>query len=328
MIVPHHPENLAVYDGSGSASVPGATAFTDSARSVIAYLNEHTPLTDWSVARIFDDEQVFVHVYHEQFFDDNARMDWNQTFCKRMVAGAAHVVPNTREDPDYSGLEISHQIGSYAGYMIPDENGNVFGVLCGGRREPLEGREHVDEDLLKMLSGLLASQLRLARDVDRERERAALAEARAHTDPLTGLLNRRGWMQNVENAQQRISAFGDPIAVAIVDLDNLKSVNDTHGHGAGDAFLIRAAHALQEAAGTKDRVARIGGDEFAILAHGVSSKTISAYFERFSDALSQARVPASIGFSLGMPHDEMMQLAIDIADAAMYAEKAERRSHQ
>ncbi|MEV8338455.1 GGDEF domain-containing protein [Leucobacter sp. NPDC077196] len=301
----------------------GALSFTQSAERVVAYLNEHTPLTDWSVSRVTNGEQIHVHVHHDQVISVGDRVDWHESFCSRMSAGAAHVVPDSRQDPQYADLRASQRVGSYAGYTIRDDDGALFGVLCGVRETPLTEGETVDEELIRLLSELLASQLELSRGIDRERRRIAIADALAHTDALTGLLNRRGWNRVLADAQERVDAFGDPVSVAIIDLNGLKGVNDTQGHVAGDRLLTQAAEALNAATTQVHRVARIGGDEFAILANGVTTREAASHFARFNAELENAGVSAAMGVAAAVPGLATLADAVALADRAMYERKPE-----
>lgn len=312
-------------DLSSQLGFSGASSFTESANVVVRYLNEKTPLSDWSVTRVINDEQVFVHVEHGGDRSIGDRVAWDRTFCKQMVAGGAHIVADSAQDPTYAELGRSANVRSYAGYTITDDQGELFGVLCGTRREPLALDETVDQDLVHLLSQLLSLQLQMARRIDHERRQAAIAEAEANTDPLTGLLSRRGWGRILEDIQTRIDAFGDPVGVAVVDLDDLKVINDAQGHQAGDARIVALGRALSAAAGQGHRIARIGGDEFVILAHGVSAHTAESHFAGFTRAIEEAGIRASLGFSVGRAGDVRMEAALHEADAQMYRQKSERK---
>lgn len=306
------------------SALSGARSFTESAELVVAYLNAHTPLTDWSVSRVSEGEQVHIHVHHEQVLMIGDRVDWEESFCSRMAEGASHIVRDSRTDSDYSGLQAAEDVGAYAGYTIRDDRGGMFGVLCGVRPAPLLPEETVDEQLVRLLSELLSTQLDLSRRVDRERRQNALAEALAESDALTGVLNRRGWDRLVADAQERVDGFGDAVAVAVVDLDGLKSLNDRDGHAAGDELIRRAADALRNACTRSASVARYGGDEFVILANGVTRSGAATHFERFDRALAEAGVSASLGFAAAEPGRTTLDEAIDAADRMMYRRK--RRS--
>lgn len=306
--------------------VNGADLFSSSAQRIVDYLNAHTPIPDWSVSRIAGGEQVHVHVHHEEFIDVGDRVPWSDTFCRRMTGGAAHVVPDSHADPDYAGLPDAQSIRSYAGFPITDDDGSTFGVLCGAGLKPLAGGQTVDEDLIGLMSELLSTQLIMSRALDRDRRAAEIAEALANTDSLTGLVNRRGWDLLVADAQERINAFGDPVAIGVIDLDGLKAINDAEGHDAGDALLRQAAAALRSVAGPTDRVARYGGDEFAILTNNRAVADLPAHFDQFIATMSDHGVKASLGFSLSGPGIMSLNEAFAKADADMYAAKQSRRA--
>ncbi len=304
----------------------GAELFTAAAMRAVDYLNANTPLADWSVSRVADGEQIHLHVHHEALIDAGDRVEWTETFCSRMAVGAAHVVRDSLADPEYADLALAQRVGAYAGFPIIDDTGAMFGVLCGVNPAPLSASAMVDEPLVELISELLSSQLALARRVDRERRARVLAEAFAQTDSLTGLMNRRGWDLVVRDAQERIDAFGDAVAVAVFDLNKLKQANDRDGHVAGDDLLRRAGRALDAASAPGDRVARYGGDEFVVLANGVPAGALAAHFGAFETALAAVGVSASFGYAATIPAVTGIAEAFELADAAMYEHKRQRHS--
>lgn len=304
----------------------GVDLFTSSAQRVVDYLNSHTPLTDWSVTRVAGGEQVHLHVHGEVGVEPGMRVDWNDTLCRRMVDGAAPVVVDTLADPDYSDHAYAGLIRAYAGVPLTDDTGEMFGVLCGFGIEPLTSTEEIDGDLVALMGGLLSTQLVAARTADRGRRDVEIAEALAQTDPLTGLTNRRGWDALVADAEQRMNAYGDLVAVAVIDLDGLKAVNDSEGHAAGDRLIAAAANALAGVAHEGDRVARYGGDEFAVLANSVAVADLPEHVGAYTRALEAAGIGASMGWAIGSPSVTSVADAFIGADRAMYMNKTERKA--
>jgi len=307
---------------------PDLKAFAASAESVVDYLRAHTCLTDWSVSRVDGIEQVHLHVSGDQLLRVGDRVPWGDTFCRRMLAGAASVVVDSLRDDDYADLAAAQDVRSYAGVPIREDDGSLFGTLCGTGAEPIASVEDVDTDLLHVFADLLSSQLHLVRAAARHHGSAVAAAALANTDALTGLLNRRGWDIVVADAEERVAALGEHGGVVVIDLDGLKAVNDTRGHQAGDQLLRTAAEALRGATRTGDAVARYGGDEFVVYADGVPIAGLEAVAQRYASAIEHAGVAASVGAAPVVPTLEhgCVVRAIAEADAIMYAAKRARRS--
>jgi len=152
----------------------------------------------------------------------------------------------------------------------------------------------------------------------RERQREALTRL-SFTDPLTDCLNRRGF----EEAVERAVGDGRQFALVTLDLDDLKAINDGHGHAAGDAVLCAAVRTLHEVVRPTDSVGRLGGDEFAILLPDAPTDVAARVLDRAVLALSIA-APASFGLASyprdGTTGDELFSHA----DAAVYGAKAAR----
>ncbi len=301
----------------------GADLFSASAKRIVDYLNANTPIPAWSVSRIAGGEQVHVHSHPEGILDVGLRVPWNDTFCIRMLNGASRLVLDSQADPAYADHPDASGVRAYAGFPIIDDDGSTFGTLCGVGPEPISDGDAVDAHLIELMGELLSSQLALSRSADRDRRAAEIAEALAQRDALTDLTNRRGWDMLVADAQQRVDAYGDPVAVAVIDLDGLKTVNDTHGHHAGDELLRTAGNALTQACGSGDRVARYGGDEFAVLSNNVAVADLPAHFGVFIDAMAARGVGASMGYAATGPGASVID-AFARADSEMYADKQSR----
>lgn len=171
----------------------------------------------------------------------------------------------------------------------------------------------------RMLSTIAAGERTAA---DRSAE-AAAAYALATRDALTGLANRRGWQIALDAEDQRARRYGRALSALVVDLDGLKQLNDSDGHQAGDTALAACAQVLAGLCRPGDAVARIGGDEFAVLAVECDVVSARALTIRLREALRSAGVTASIG-SATRRVGEDLATTVQRADQAMYRMKQHR----
>ena len=145
---------------------------------------------------------------------------------------------------------------------------------------------------------------------------------RAERDPLTGLLNRSSFDERLEHALREAPGS---LAVAFIDLDGFKAVNDRLGHAAGDARLCRAARAITGACRDGDFAARVGGDEFAV-ALVTEAHDLGEIAARFDRALREAGVAGSVGAARSARGRAARPAALlQQADLRMLAVKAARR---
>jgi diguanylate cyclase (GGDEF)-like protein len=146
----------------------------------------------------------------------------------------------------------------------------------------------------------------------------------ADHDPLTNLLNRRSFVQRLDAEVARSRRYERPLALVIFDLDELKTVNDTHGHAAGDAALQRVADALRSTIRSGDNAFRIGGDEFAVILPEATERDARSAAERIA---AELQLGASFGVAVCERGCDAGVLLRE-ADDAMYRMKRRRRAHE
>jgi diguanylate cyclase (GGDEF)-like protein len=161
------------------------------------------------------------------------------------------------------------------------------------------------------------------------RHRSRELEAQANTDPLTGLYNLRYLQRQLHHLLDLSKRYEQSFAVLLMDIDGLKRVNDAHGHAAGDRLLMQVAMAITRSIRSVDTAARIGGDEFSVLAPHQDAAHGTQLGERLASAVegevAAPDVPAvsiSIGVVACPEHGDDPEALMDIADRAMYKAKA------
>ncbi len=146
--------------------------------------------------------------------------------------------------------------------------------------------------------------------------------AEAHFDSLTGLLNRNGFGIAAARERAATQRRGEPLAVAIIDLDDFKLVNDRGGHAAGDRLLVELAGVWSTSLRAGDLLARFGGDEFVLLLPGASEDEAYTFLERLATAHPARWTAGAVLHS----SEETLEQAMGRADERLYAAKERRRN--
>jgi diguanylate cyclase (GGDEF)-like protein len=157
-------------------------------------------------------------------------------------------------------------------------------------------------------------------------------EQQVSFDSLTSLYNRRYFDAELDRWSWRVRRYGGQYGLLYIDADDLKPINDRHGHNAGDAVLKAIAQTLRENVRKSDVAARIGGDEFGILLDSIAPENVAGRAERLTELVKKLRIPyrgallmtqISVGHTMIEPGVRPADLILR-ADRAMYEAKAEK----
>ena len=227
--------------------------------------------------------------------------------------GKLQNVADGRLDPRFYGPSEIRSV-----LCVPLQLGDERIGALGVESVRLAAFSREDEDLLTAVSHQVAAAVRVAK-------LHQAAKTAAATDPLTGLPNRRSFFQRLE--RELAGRDGAPLTVAIVDANGLKALNDGYGHAAGDEALVRVGAILQGGVRDGDLVARIGGDEFAVLFAGAPILTAERIVRRLAERIAHSTL--SLGHHLptiawGVADadvDSTVDALVEAADRAMYRQK-------
>lgn len=236
--------------------------------------------------------------------------------------------------PDARGADTVHGAMRYAA-DIP-----VL-VLTGSGSEQI-GQSSIDAGVQDFIPKTELMSANLPRSIDfaiRRKQKLRDTEQSAMRDPLTGLVNRAGLLQYLSRATARARRQGGGFAIAFLDLDGFKAINDRYGHAAGDEVLVTVAKRARSIARANDTLARLGGDEFVFLLDGCFTRAKARQgASRFSAIISKpivlgedlgsAHVSVSASFGLAVcPKDSLdAQELLSVADQGMYENKRERKT--
>jgi diguanylate cyclase (GGDEF)-like protein len=286
---------------------------------------------------LIDDDRLqfrYTQAQFKNFRADHYDLDWAETYeegLARLFSG------------DYSACLLDYQLGARDGLELIHE------AVAKGCRTPIifltaESSENVDIQAMNsgaldyLVKGeitprMLERSLRYALKLDETL--GALRELATH-DQLTGLLNRREFDRLLAEEIERARRFKHPLALVMGDIDHFKEINDSRGHQAGDAVLQEVARRLSAGLRSVDRLARIGGEELAMILMETDRAAALDAAQRAGAALERAPIAANGGaavrvtMSFGvavMPHDaDSVEALMAAADKALYAAKARGRN--
>jgi diguanylate cyclase (GGDEF)-like protein len=234
--------------------------------------------------------------------------------------GQPHIVQDVQADSRYIGLD--EKVRSELAFPLISR-GHVVGVLNAESQHP-DAFSEADVALMSAVGSQLASALEVAQLHDRLKREAS-------HDPLTRLNNRRHFLERIQQEITRAQAAGESFSIVFLDVDQLKRINDTYGHLAGDALLREVSNALMDAVRGEDVVARYGGDEFVVLLPATPAAAAASVAQRIADGIARHRFMAGRellqipGVSLGLanfPQDGgTAEQLLEAADATLYRQK-------
>ena len=243
--------------------------------------------------------------------------------------GAVAVHPRPIREPGLREEAAERGLRDAVTAILPGPRNAIGALLVGNRVGGAGTFDAEDGRLLEALANQAAVALEKARLIDRLRMEVAERRIQALYDRLTGLGNRRWFLEELAGAIE--ARPGGGLAVFLLDLDRFKEINDTLGYEAGDRLLLEVSERLVATTAGTGMVARLGGDEFAVLSRGVGDPgAAAALAERLWAALDppvrmdgiDLEVSASVGIACWPEHGDDPDLLLRRAEVAMYQAKA------
>ncbi len=258
---------------------------------------------------------------------DPVSVEVDSPLIQRMVTTREVMVLDASTVGDPLLRKLMEESGVPASVVAPlFASGEFLGVIAANFSKDAAPATIHDADLHERLCGLADQASTAIQNLE-------LLEKVSHMawhDALTGLPNRRLFEDRVEQELVRSRRVGEPVCMFFVDLDNFKTVNDTYGHATGDLLIQQVAQRLVDTVRSQDTVARVGGDEFAILLPGlVDQQSINQLAERTLDAMhtpfeifsEEVTTSASVGIAIAPEHGDTYDDLLNRADEAMYRAK-------
>lgn len=278
---------------------------------------------------MLDETRQFARVtrYHDTRGGKNAREETQfsileaRNLREMQLSGEPVIIADTQAYAGWVHTEAGAWIRSVLGVPIKVKQ-EVIGFLNISRAEPNSFRQKDAERLQAFVNyaGIAMENAHLYEEV----RRLAL------TDPLTGIFNRTFFQAELVRLE---GSRALPVSIIVVDLDNMKLTNDTLGHTVGDELLRITAQALQDIFRSDEIIARIGGDEFAVLLPGIDEIKINEVVMRIHEKMrshntGHPELPIQLSVGAATSKENSLIAAFTLADQRMYAEKSKHKNIQ
>ena len=266
----------------------------------------------------------------------------DQAICKFTVESKQILMINdTLADPRVAKLPTvmaAPRFRAYAGHPLVDAEGTCVGTFCVFDLKPREWAP-IDRQALIDIAALVQREVfsdQVSNAHSALTSKLGIARREALMDPLTHLWNRRGASVLLKAAFASADQRGAPLALALLDLDNFKRINDTRGHQAGDEALRRVASRLLSTVRGDDAICRLGGDEFLVLMADTDAAIATRVAERMRHAITDSPVPTrdgpisvsvSVGCTVRQPRETTaVDALLERADQALMESKTAGRN--
>lgn len=248
--------------------------------------------------------------------------------------GSPNLVISDWMMPRMDGLTLCRKIRKL------EKSGYIYFIILtakGGKEDVIEGLEAGADDFLTKPFNReeLKCRTRIGERIVKLEQKI---QELANTDALTGVLNRRAFMERMGQETVRAVRESSPFSFILADIDHFKNVNDTHGHQAGDLVLQRFSNRLAASRRPYDFLGRYGGEEFVVCLPGAGRAQAGSVAERMrreiegmevrlADSMQSVRITASFGTATRATESEdSVELLVKRADDALYRAKAEGRN--
>ena len=264
-----------------------------------------------------------------------------RTLCHyAIVTEVPLVLDDVTQEVVFRDVPIVQSLGvrAYIGIPLVTEGGQVIGSFCAVDFKPKQWSERDIDiltdlarstmreiDLRRLVQELASTNAQLVEQMETITALNQKLEVLSTIDALTGLNNRRAFEDSLAQELALVDRRSTPLSLVIVDVDHFKIINDTYGHATGDKVLQAIAALLTQSARAIDVVARIGGEEFAVILPNTDAASASVVAERMRAAVANdAELNMSLTISLGIATLLKQETASSLfvrADKAMYAAK-------
>ncbi|MBO6757972.1 MAG: diguanylate cyclase [Roseibium sp.] len=297
----------------------------------------HFDLPFGIIGHIIDDRYTVVRVECPNGEIDAGRsFSLGETYCAHTVRADAPVAINHTAQSELAGHPCYGAFGleSYIGAPIlvdGERYGTVNFTSPTPRKRPFT---QTDIEIIRQFADWIGHEIARQKDHEALMHAQLRLERIASTDDLTGISNRRAFLERAATEVARFRRTHQPFTAVMMDIDHFKSINDTYGHATGDAVLKQFAETVGGALRAIDVFGRLGGEEFCMLLHNTQIEEALVVAERVREMVTdqcrlagiKERITCSMGLAIALPGDVDFSSILHRADNALYDAKASGRN--
>jgi diguanylate cyclase (GGDEF)-like protein len=207
---------------------------------------------------------------------------------------------------------------------VRSADGSLFGTLCAIHPDPQDPAIVNDLPLFNMFGTMIEKLIEYERRIQAAGKDALASRLDQLKDPMTGFPDRIAWEEALEKEELRVQRLQEPVAVVILDLEDLTSTNATVGRAIGDSLLRQFANALRDCLPTWALPFRLGGEEFAILLQNTDPSTAREFLTLIRTKMEKEMISVSTGIAMRNPKKGLAE-AWELALLEMYSDKQRNR---
>ncbi|WP_333003135.1 GGDEF domain-containing protein [Vibrio coralliilyticus] len=326
-ITNNEDERLAIKDKLLMALLPLISKKESISESIVEQIGL---LLNWKrvgVTQLKNNDQVnVISMWENNVLLPSSSYSLKNEPCHKVFSSKKFTRANRKNNQDFSSSIIMEGQLVYAGYPYYDSAGNITGHIFLVNDNPCVDWQ-LTEDILHIVSSFLSANIQLIEtDMEADKQKEL-----ARTDSLTSLNNRMAFDTDIAYHIKKASLVAEEFVLAIIDLDGMKTINDSLGHDKGDRFLQEFSSQLVHVGRAKDRFYRIGGDEFACLFLDTDLSIEASVRKRIKHIIDSIRelefkdAGASCGFASSGEFSSLDKL-IKSADERMYEDKSKNKN--
>ncbi len=307
-----------------------AVSFKTVADNTLKQLNNEYPFGLWAFHPVGRPKDEIIILCSEMFermvnttFKQNNITAWLESLSDKFASIKKPHVINHKDKIIAPVFLIEEPIQSLIAIPVNNNDGELFAILYGLDTEVKSFDEDETELKLKYISEMLMIIYWQEQEIMRLKSLYIETEKLAHTDSLTHLFNLRGWEKQIVMENARCQRYKIDYAIVILDMDDLKKINDKQGHEKGDEELKKLAHFLEGSIREHDIAARLGGDEFGLFLYQSNRQQTNKTIKRIQNELVEHDINVSVGVSQSMTGRSIKDM-VRLADKRLYVAKEDK----